>query len=286
MVLKITLSKKYFEYHLWENYGQVFYDFSMNQRHALNGHTISADPSDCLCTDRGLYTHKTDSLFKMPLNSISKKLDHISTPYQVAIWFNMKSSEGKIAYRWSPESAWFLFIDQGQKITILYSIGPIHLTNITSSFTQQYQWSLYNIQIFPNNIKVIVNQNVLINENFSPTYLESGISHKCGVGTDTNPHITAIGFLWFYVLIIEEDASQYYQAGTSSNCLTRDSCSCNFAFKLDSLIGCISESSNINLNLRGEICQYSKCTGGLLKSCGCNTLSCFFEVKTECECLE
>ena len=72
----------------------------------------------------------------------------------------------------------------------------------------------------------------------------------------------------------------------STNCLSAGACSCNPALKIDSNIGCITDRKNLLYNSQGTACLFSKCQGGLLTACSCSGLSCEFDAKSECECLQ
>ena len=69
LLAKLCLSSKYAEYRFWQNYGQILFDRSLNNRHAVNGYLQTKDDKDCLYTDRGFYLSDQSSLIKLPINN-------------------------------------------------------------------------------------------------------------------------------------------------------------------------------------------------------------------------
>ena len=286
IIICMVSSKKYAEYQLWKNYGQVFFDFSSNQRHAINGIEDFPESKDCISTDRGLYLQNTSSHFNIPKKIVSGIVEHIPIPYQVVFWFNMESSFGLLAYRNTLTSSWYLNYELLDISMTYKNIQMNSLISGSGSFTQTQKWNFYNIKVYTHQVKVFINNFHMIDLFFNETHEEKDNLVESGVGSNLDGEFSVIGFLWYYALLIEDDNSKYYHNGYSNNCLTGGSCSCNFAFKLGSLVGCMSESTDINLNTKGEICSYSKCNGGILKDCECSSSSCYFEIKTECECID
>ena len=103
MLLKLCLSTKYAEFRFGKNYGQVLFDTSLNNRHAINGMSHSPDSRDCLYTDRGFYLPNQSSHIRLPINSYITQIEHISTPYQVVFWFHNTNGPGRYGFRWSPD---------------------------------------------------------------------------------------------------------------------------------------------------------------------------------------
>ena len=93
LLAKLCLSSKYAEFKFWENYGQILFDRSLNNRHAVNGLLQTKDDKDCLYTDRGFYLPDQSSYIRLPMNDYITKFDHISTPYQVVFWFAILISQ-------------------------------------------------------------------------------------------------------------------------------------------------------------------------------------------------
>ena len=108
---KLCLSAKYAEFRFWENYGQILFDRSLNNRHARNGMSLSKDDRDCLYTDRGFYLPKNISVIQLPVNDFIQKIEHIPTPYQVVLWFFYAPGSGRLTHRYSPKSFWVFYIE-------------------------------------------------------------------------------------------------------------------------------------------------------------------------------
>ena len=90
--------------------------------------------------------------------------------------------------------------------------------------------------------------------------------------------------MWYFGILINENISNYIHKGDSNKCLSGSSCSCNPAFKLGSVVGCINEIIDTTKNSDGESCSHSKCIGGVLNECVCDSQSCGFNVKNYCKC--
>ena len=96
--LCLTVSSQILQYSFYKNFGQVFYDYSLNEFYGTNGQSTSIDNSDTTPTDRGAYFSEDNSLITLPLLSKS------STPLQlpgtypsisILIWFNQVQSGGR-----------------------------------------------------------------------------------------------------------------------------------------------------------------------------------------------
>ena len=53
LISYFATAEKYSEYRLWNNFGQIIYDYSSNGRHAVNGLSHLDQYYDCSYTDRG-----------------------------------------------------------------------------------------------------------------------------------------------------------------------------------------------------------------------------------------
>lgn len=118
LLVKLSFSVKYAEFRFWQNYGQVLFDRSLNNRHAVNGKFQYIDDKDCVYTDRGFYLPDEMSLIRLPKNDYSTKIEQISTPYQVVFWFCYTLGSGRYAYRYSENSFWILYLDDTNNFKI------------------------------------------------------------------------------------------------------------------------------------------------------------------------
>ena len=120
LLIPSILSKKYLEYLLSQNHGQIIYDFTLNQRHATNGDYVGPDDKDCLGTDRGLLLANKSSELKLPMNILSNKIEIMPLPYQMIFWMNILSGPGTIAFRWSEYSFWNLFLEDTNYVNFCF----------------------------------------------------------------------------------------------------------------------------------------------------------------------
>ena len=94
ILLQVTIGAKLVEYKFYKNYGQIFYDFSGNSRHGVNGIGTNVDSDDVICTDRGaLFTATSDKVIVPPNNVDSRSFELPSTS-SIVFW-----------RKWIPESS-------------------------------------------------------------------------------------------------------------------------------------------------------------------------------------
>ena len=275
---------KYLEYRLSENYGQIIYDFSLNERYAINGWILEKDPSDCLYTDRGLYLSNNQSHLKFPPNSSDTKF--ISFSYQMIFWINIHKS-GRIAFRFTPKSSWVFYILPSNELFLKTTIDySTYFEQTSSSSITLEKWIFLAIKVSEFNIAVLINGITDMQQTFLSKFEEDGDLITGIIGVDINYDTSYIGFIWYLAILEGENLFDYIHQGSSNNCLSGDTCSCNPAIKLDSNIGCVTSETDFNLNAKGQKCTYSQCSGGLLHDCECNSLTCYFSASSHCDCLQ
>ena len=115
MLLIIIHATKLVEYRLWKNYGQIIYDYSLNNMHALNGIEYTPDKFDCKYSDRGFYFDHNKTHIKMPENNYSTKSGNLKLPYTVIIWLNIFKETGRIFYRHMASNYWQMQITESEE---------------------------------------------------------------------------------------------------------------------------------------------------------------------------
>ena len=85
-LIQLSISNKIIEYKFYKNFGQIFYDYSNNNRHAVNGVSLSAESNDLKSTDRGVYSDGTSCKITLPPNNISQESFDLPNPFTILFW--------------------------------------------------------------------------------------------------------------------------------------------------------------------------------------------------------
>ena len=283
----LVSSLKLVEYRLWQNFGQVIIDTSLNGLHAVNGVFSTADEYDCEYSDRGLYYNKDRTFLKMPKNDLNPNRGTFNLPYVFIAWIFDIRGYGRYIVRFMDTRYWILKKEQGNYLAIDYRNNNIYETIESNNYDPEKSWKMISVDVLGNSISVKVNQDIYLTQTFQYEFIEIIDILNSGVGNDCNHCLGSFnGFLWYMVVIQNEDSANYISLKTSDFCLSAKSCSCLPEFKLELIQGCISNFYDINLNSENQSCNYSKCVGGKLPECDCSSLSCTFDAKTECACLD
>ena len=138
-------------------------------------------------------------------------------------------------------------------------------------------------------LKLSLNGFDLLKSNFHQNFSETSNTNEilyAGIGFNSETETSFIGLIWYVAIIRFEPLSNYIHQGPSSFCFSSTSCSCNPALKIDSVIGCITDLIETELNSDGIACQVSNCNGGKIMSCNSPTFSSELESKNPCKCLK
>ena len=76
------------DYRFYNNIGQVFYDYSGNNLHAINGDSHLTQTNDVTYSDRGLYFSNDRQLVSLPPNTLITTGYTLTPPYSIILWFN------------------------------------------------------------------------------------------------------------------------------------------------------------------------------------------------------
>ena len=283
----MPIYSKWAEYRFWENYGEIFFDTSLNGRHATNGATSSADDYDCIFSDRGLYFHNSQNYIRMPPNDINTQLEYLNDPINIIMWINIQTP-GRIFFRVTQQTYINLKITPDLKIELFTSLSSTSECDNSAEYSASTEkllrkWSLYGIEINSNQIKASLNNVLISNRYLNTSYIESGSFINFGVGSN-NPGLESFkGFMW-YLVISQDLISDFIDESRSSNCFSSSSCSCKPALVIDSIIGCVTSNVDVNVNSNSRDCKYSNCEGGIISECSCGFNSCLFNAKDYCKC--
>ena len=94
LLLHASTASKLVEYKFYKNYGQIFFDFSGNSRHAISGASLAEDSSDILGTDRGAYFDGSSDRITLPPNEKNTKSLDLPTDFTILFWRKWISETG------------------------------------------------------------------------------------------------------------------------------------------------------------------------------------------------
>ena len=86
LLLHASSASKLVEYKFYKNYGQIFFDFSGNSRHAISGATTSAETSDVLGTDRGAFLDGSSHKITLPPNTKDSRSFDLPPAFTILFW--------------------------------------------------------------------------------------------------------------------------------------------------------------------------------------------------------
>ena len=85
------------DYRFYNNIGQVFYDYSGNNYHAVNGETHLNQVNDVAYSDRGIYFSNNYQIVNLPPNTLITTGYTLQSPFSVILWFySMETSSKEI----------------------------------------------------------------------------------------------------------------------------------------------------------------------------------------------
>ena len=117
------------EYKFWSNYGELFYDYSGNSYHGINGQNTNDSTKNVYYTDRGAYFNNQSVIFVIGYT-------YYPNPSTVLIWMNADTSDGRVYSRWDPTSC-LLVSKTSDKIDVLYNSNgvPVQVVSSPASWT-------------------------------------------------------------------------------------------------------------------------------------------------------
>jgi hypothetical protein len=256
----LSSASKILEYRFGMNFGQVFYDYSGNGRHALNGRLSSVDGDDGTSTDRGIYFYNTQ--ITLPSNTIVPAMAPLAPIFSIVTWA-MILNGGELE---------FLNLYNGQNVFFVTKIfgSPLYYEfeeknpsntstlNFGSGNIQNNKWQLV-ISTFVHTILTVYINGALL--------FTTDLGFEYQTQTYTSFYIWGYSniFMWNYLLLDTETTPSDYFVSSSSVCLLAGGCqaTCSPGI-IDSNLGtgCLSIVSSRNTYSSGVSCS-SSCS----KSC-------------------
>ena len=84
---------KLIEYQFYNNFGQIFHDYSDNNQYAVNGVDSTTTTKDTKPTDRGAYfAYSSENYIFMPYNDVIQTYYTIPSSFSIIIWMNPEDS--------------------------------------------------------------------------------------------------------------------------------------------------------------------------------------------------
>ena len=96
-LLQRVVAVDYGEYRMYADFGGVYYDYSGNSHHAINGSQVTDDSSDASQTDRGAFFDGTNK-FIILHNSVFASPTPLSSSWYLSVW-TMPMSSGSLFIR-------------------------------------------------------------------------------------------------------------------------------------------------------------------------------------------
>ena len=97
-LIQIVCSVRLVEYRFWNNFGEVFYDYTSNGYVAVNGINSWDNSKNTLATDRGAYFQVGDSRITLPPNDQSSSI-LMPSVFSFIFWGNFQDYSYYILYR-------------------------------------------------------------------------------------------------------------------------------------------------------------------------------------------
>ena len=86
LLVLLAQSSKIVEYRFYKNYGQVFFDYSGNFNHAVNGQDINTTNLDVMSCDRGIFFNDNTQKITLPPNNASLDSITFSQTFTILFW--------------------------------------------------------------------------------------------------------------------------------------------------------------------------------------------------------
>ncbi|OMJ77240.1 hypothetical protein SteCoe_23238 [Stentor coeruleus] len=269
------------EYRFGENFGQVFYDYSENLRHGVNGESVFNTSKDTIPTDRGAYFPIGDYRVKLPPNTQSQNFLFPSS-FTIALWTFVKDYAFTIFYKVS---------DTGCIIVKRYSIDNLVSVKIktqdfdtseifsTSSayangnfYVDAWVLMMLTIETF---VKININTNTIITNTLPQPYIDTGTSEMFLSYPISSTGI--VGYIWNIIIIQGiADINTFIYASSTSNCLVNGCTTCNPGIVYNGQIGCLSKETDYRKDSLGNTCGncIGSCVNNICLDCLCSIYTC------------
>ena len=261
-----------------ENFGEIFYDFSDNERVSINGLSSTTKLKNVISTDRGIYFPLGDSTVTMPPNEFSTFSDQ-SSCFSITFWCLAEDYSFFLIYLKSTQSTLYLRrYSVNQNLALRLVSGSFDSSENFSSgnsfvYGMDYigKWTLVIIFI-GNTVKLTINQSVLelFNVGFSV-----GLDEFTGFSLGKKDSTTGfVGFVYNFYVTDQDSGFSEYLDGASNVCLKDGCSSCTLSVVEDGVSGCLPVVMNPYKDSLGNAC--TSCVEGCSQSKCLTCSSCAF----------
>lgn len=288
-LLTLVLADKELKYKFFENFGQVFHDYTENGFDGINGAYRAEDPMDTIPTDRGAYFYGGDKEINVPLSNSEDEELIEESKFSVALWVNIQTSTSRVLA--SEDSAKisnifmiaktngvqfgiYLLSNFKIQVTIEGSNGMNIFYSDTYIFTNT--WQFIGISVKTSEIRLYLNQvqNTLYSGSFN--YEFNGAT---GIYIGHQDSVDSFNGLLFSFTFDESELVIADFIQTSSSVCYTLGCStpCTPAVVIENIPYCISITPEYTKDYLGlncpTDCKYG-CKNSICLECECNYLTC------------
>ncbi|OMJ81599.1 hypothetical protein SteCoe_17909 [Stentor coeruleus] len=296
------LCEKILEYKFGTNFGQIFYDYSGKDMHAINGDYLNPDDYDTKPTDRGaFFSPDSENLITLPPNDIAPTNFILPSSFSIVFWILVGDShDHSIFNRIMLDNTSYINIKRQaleKKIWINLQYNNISRDSSYSNSNAfpSGRWQLF---IFTMNIReanAYINHSLKLKFTIDIDYSEKNLNFKNSLGSKNLNTTSMEGYIWYFAIFdnIETSINFYGENYKPNNCNSEICPSqCDPDFIQDTELLC--NLTNFDFNKYGstqpcsENCKYG-CTTSLCLDCTCNSQSCFIrdsEIICLCQKLE
>ena len=266
------------DYRFSNNIGQIFYDYSGNNLHAVNGDSHLNQTNDVAYSDRGIYFSKDIQIVTLPPNTLITTGFTLTSPFSIILWFYAFEKQNQIAlYRRhiSSDFSKRFSVYQHAEFKLKYYCAVSICTPNTGStyeFTNskiiQNIWEIFVVSVDNTTFKFSSTGNLKIINTFRNSYSENGLSLFTHLGKTSAPSGISMKCFMYRFMILNNlvDINDLYSSSTSSSCPT--------AFIFESNSYCLASISNQSLSSNNTTCS---CSYGCSNDISClNPLICEF----------
>lgn len=279
------VSSRFIEYHFYENFGQVFHDYSGNFNHAVNGNSYLTNDFDTLPTDRGAYFDEDETFISLPSNDLVSNEISLSNQFSLSFWVLLKDKESVIISTNNAEHVFFyLKINESSGIiefrikTLGFDSGQIYSINTQFVYST---WAFLALTCSFPSFQILYNTILSITYTSTLTYAEIG-SYSVLLGSDNDYTKSIKGFIWdLYFSLDPNDYLDHISLVSSDYCIIG---TCNLpctpsVVGSDNIIGCLPLEEDPEKNASSENCLCSNigCYENVCLICSCEYFSCVLE---------
>ncbi|OMJ83265.1 hypothetical protein SteCoe_15853 [Stentor coeruleus] len=288
----ISLSGKILEYKFGTNFGQIFYDYSGNNWHAVNGDNSSTSYNDTKPTDRGAFFVKDQqNRITLPPNDYVTSYFNLGSNFSIVMWvmtgdsydytiFNRFTSNVshmlKIKRSSSADRIWIRFKQNNDDPGTAFSSANAFV----SSNLYLGKWELIICTLEVTLLKAYINGEEKARLTLTSEYNENSKKFTTRLGSHDGTSYALEGYMWYFAIfdIIVTQTDYYGGNYITGNCLV-NTCpsSCNPSILQNSQQYCLSINFDSTQNGAGNSCPSGcsyGCSNSLCLNCECNYKSC------------